>query len=249
MIIICYKYYKNLFDNIIEVKNKEIEEKENIIQEHNYNGEIQLKHHFNSQNNDDVGNYAYQIPSKGWYRICVYGSKAKEGGKGGRQCADHLFKEGSNITFYWEGQNSGGKGGKGCGFLGNGKGYNGGGLSKAEFGKEFLIIAGGGGGDSQGKLKKGGDVINDNSNRGIKREINQSKGKNGRNKKAFFILCGGGGGNGYYGGNGGEYGNKKEVGGGEGGSNYCNPSFSHCFPGEINYFNYSGFEIFKKIKY
>ena len=254
LMIIAFCFYKlKLKNNLINEKNKEIEEKEKMIQLHNYNGEIQLYHEFNDDTNSnrDV-NYTYAIIYPGLYRICVYGSKAEVGGKGGKQCAEHPFEKGSNIKFYYEGQNSGGKGGECSGYFGffGGKGYNGGGLSKAEFGNKFLIVAGGGGGDSQNKINKGGDSEKDGSGlkggrKGFKKGKSQNKGKNGGSIGKFGLYCGGGGGNGYDGGNGGDYGNKKEVGGGGGGSNYCKAK--NCFPSETNFYNYSGFEIFKKI--
>lgn len=105
---------------------------------------------------NDYKDYTETINESTYYKICVKGANAKYGGKGGKQCAEHFFKKGSKIKFYVGGQESGGKGGI-CKRGNNmGYGHNGGGSSRAEFGKELLIVAGGGGGNSE-TGKKGGD--------------------------------------------------------------------------------------------
>lgn len=196
------------------------------------------------------------IKSTGTYRICVYGAKAIKGGRGGKQCAQHLFKKDSKIKIYFEGQEDGGEGGKGCG-LNGGKGFNGAGLSMASYEEEFLIVAGGGGGDSEGSKNKGGDFEKDgdglnggkggNKNiiRGEMDKTDKTKGGKGGSNGDPGSYCGGGGGNGYIGGEGGGYGDEKNVGGGGGGSNYCKAD--DCYE-EINYFEYSGYFVYKKNK-
>jgi hypothetical protein len=224
--------------------------KDEKIERYNYDDEIPLFPPFFNKENV-IDSQKKKIESEGIYRICVYGATAKNGGKGGRQCAEHYFEKDSEITFYYEGQESGGEGGKGCGWF-RGKGFNGAGLSKAEHGNNFRIIGGGGGGDSEKKINKGGDYNKDGQGNKYGRSglsnlgKNKNKGSNGESDGSFGIYCGGGGGNGYNGGTGGGYGNKKEVGGGGGGSNYCNAE--KCFISKPNHNIYSGFEMYKKIK-
>ena len=235
-------------EKIIEDKDKTIQEKVKDIEKYNYHIEtLEIPAFLNKGNK--IESQTYTIKSEGMYRICVYGATAKNGGKGGKQCAEHYFEKNSIINFYYEGQESGGEGGKKCGWNG-GNGFNGAGLSKAEYGKDFLIIGGGGGGNSEDNKNKGGDFNeNGKGNKGGKsglynQQINNRKGGNGKNNGSWKMYCGGGGGNGYNGGEGGDYGNEKEVGGGGGGSNYCKAR--HCMESEVNHKTYSGFEIYKK---
>ena len=212
-------------------KNKE---KEKYIDDNSYTGENGVKKFINTNNKNDEETKT--IDSDGLYRICVYGANAKEGGKGGKQCATHYFHKNNEIKFTYESQIAGGKGGKVCGLIFSGDGYNGGGLSMAEFGNEFLIIGGGGGGNSESNGNKGGDYDENEYSKGcIGYNINNSKGGNtGR-------YCGGGGGNGFYGGVGGNPGK-----GGKGDLNCCKAS--SCELSDTNEKTYSGYEIIKKTK-
>ena len=109
---------------------------------------------------DSSDNTKYTIPNNGNYSICVYGAKAKKGGRGGKICGDNYFDKDSIIECSFGGQTAGGDGGKGCGFWENGNGNNGAGLSIAKYGA-FTVVAGGGGGDSEGGHAKRGDAEKD----------------------------------------------------------------------------------------
>jgi len=202
----------------------------------------------------------FQITQEGIYKVCVFGAKAMEGGRGGKQCATHFFKKGDFIDFYLEGRSSGGQGGKNCGWN-HGNGYDGAGLAKAEkrnHSEEFLIVAGGGGGNSEDNINKGGDYEKDGEGTfkgggatsltyGKKGGENSEDGKidkggKGGSSGTTGSLCGGGGGNGYYGGGGGGYAYFKErVGGGGGGSNFCNGE--NCEKGINDIKVYAGYKI------
>ncbi len=204
---------------------------------------------------------SFQIFKEGVYKVCVFGAKAMEGGRGGKQCATHFFKKGDFIDFYLEGRSSGGQGGKNCGWN-HGNGYDGAGLAKAEkrnHSEEFLIVAGGGGGNSEDNINKGGDYEKDgegaykgggatSSTYGKKGDDDAQDGSSTNNggkggqSDRLGCYCGGGGGNGYYGGGGGGFSiYKKKVGGGGGGSNFCNGQ--NCEKG-INDINvYAGYKI------
>jgi len=243
--------YKN--DEFIKEKDKKIEKFEAIFTKKNFNDEKNIpyiiKDHLYKINKE----YQYIIEEEGSYRICVFGAKPEKGGIGGKQCADHYFKKGSEIIFNCEGRNQGGEGGKGCGLFKSGNGNNGGGLSMAKYDDEFFIVGGGGGGDSEDN-KKGGDYQKDGEGENggrcgkklqnhSKYEINSLKGANGKKNGDSGMNCGGGGGNGYPPGDGGDYGNS--GGGGGGGSCFCRAD--NCFACELNYKNNTGYEIYKKI--
>ena len=77
--------------------------KNEIIERYNYDNEIPLFDPFFNKKNE-IDSQKYKIESEGIYKICVYGATAKNGGRGGRQCAEHYFVKDSEITFYYEGQ-------------------------------------------------------------------------------------------------------------------------------------------------
>lgn len=202
-------------DKRLEEQSKEIGEKEKYI----YTDEYLVKSDYYKSNNSEGSiNIKFEITDTSSYRICVYGSKANNGGFGGKQCGEFYFEKGSIIEFKYEGEEARGKRGKDCGYD-KGSGYNGGGLSMASFNGEILIVAGGGGGNSEGNTNKGGNFQNDGQgNFGGKgahadepgkagdeysKNGERLKGGNGGSSGDKGKYCGGGGGNGYYGGGGG----------------------------------------------
>ena len=194
----------------------------------------------------------------------MYGATALAGGKGGIQCAQHIFEKDDIIEFYLEGRNAGGIGGKKCGLMTDGNAYDGAGLAKAirKNHSDFEVVAGGGGGNSENNKTKGGDFeTNGEGKYGGQGATNTTYGKSGNRKHTegidgekykggngsrnagLFQQCGGGGGNGYYGGGGGGYGIDGEAGGGGGGSNYCLAKI--CSTKDINNEGvYSGYIIY-----
>ena len=210
---------------------------------------------------DSSDNTKYTIPNNGYYSICVYGAKAKKGGRGGKICGDNYFDKDSIIECSFGGQTAGGDGGKGCGFWENGNGNNGAGLSMAKYGA-FIVVAGGGGGDSEGGYTKGGDAEKDGEgiykglgatrdksglggNKDSEKEAGSlHRGGKGESSGKRGIYCPGGGGDGYYGGGAGHWGDKGKAGGGGGGSNYCQAQ--DCSISELNTdSDYSCIKIFE----
>ena len=184
------------------------------------------------------------------YSICVYGPKAKNGGKGGKVCGQNYFSYDTTLKFVFGGREAGGEGGKGCGFLGNGNGHNGAGYTMAYLQDEsFKIIAGGGGGNSESG-NAGGDAEKDGKGlfygRGATQESGGEGGDKNSDKEKGSPLrggsgesidkrgkyCGGGGGSGCKGGGAGDWGDKGNDGGGGGGSNCCKAQ--KCESSEIN---------------
>ena len=230
--------------------------------------EILLVDYSFKSNEDRNVTKRYTFENEGNYRICIYGAKAINGGKGGLQCALHSFKKNDTLLFYFEGRKSGGKGGKKCGFWYRRDGNDGAGMARVirKNYKDFEIIAGGGGGSSESNKNEGGDAEQNGKGKfggnGAKnstfygkkgdwdaKDGTKYKGGDGGRGENWYNYCGGGGGNGYYGGGGGGYGNDETAGGGGGGSNYCNAA--HCEISNINnYEPYSEVKIFseKKIK-
>ena len=228
--------------------------------EKNKSNELENYFYLNNGNNSIYKTFQFLI--EGEYKICVYGAKALEGGKGGVQCAEHYFEKNDTLEFYLEGRKSGGKGGVNCGKIETKNGYDGAGLAKVirlNY-SDFELVAGGGGGSCESG-NKGGDYERDGEDeKGGKGATNTSggekgdwdatdgiqyKGGNGGRTDRDDKFCGGGGGNGYFGGGGGGYGSKIHCGGGGGGSNFCKANICHS-----SYINnekdYSGYKIFKK---
>ena len=250
----------------------ESKEKENIIEEENIKYQIIEKqiHYYCYEAADctiesDSGNTKYPFEREGNYSICVYGPKAKNGGRGGKICGKNFFSNDSMLKFEFGGREAGGEGGKGCGFWGGGNGHNGAGYTMAYLHDEsFTVIAGGGGGNSEsgeagGDAEKngkgdfygrgatkysGGNGGDPNSK---KEKGSKLRGGSGESKDKRGKYCGGGGGSGYYGGGAGDWGDKGHDGGGGGGSNYCKAQ--NCTSSEINYdTEYSCVEIIEIIK-
>ena len=205
----------------------------------------------------------YMLKDSGNYSICVYGPKAKNGGRGGKICGEDFFGNNSQLDIELGGQEAGGEGGKGCGYFSGGVGYNGAGycLVKNDY---FLLVAGGGGGNSESGCK-GGDVEKNGTGlffgRGAtskegglggdtsstKERGTRFKGGSGESKNKKGKYCGGGGGSGYFGGGAGDWGDKGHDGGGGGGSNFCQAR--NCTNGTINIeSDFSCYEIYA-IKY
>jgi len=239
--------------------------KDNKPDENGKNGNLtfQPKTYWYVNEGDKSKNEYVHITQEGVYKVCVFGAKAIEGGRGGKQCATHLFKEGNFIDFHLEGRSSGGIGGKNCG-SNNGDAYNGAGLALAQkrnHPEEFVIVAGGGGGSSENKINKGGDYEKDGEGTfkgggarwatfGKKGDNDNSqdgtigKGGNGGSNGYIGFYCGGGGGNGYYGGGGGGWASsEKRAGGGGGGSNFCKGQ--NCKKGINDVSEYAGYKIEK----
>ena len=230
-------------------KTKELKETEK-------DGFIQKQIHFYCYKASDCSiesnsdNTKYLI-KKGNYSICVYGPKAKNGGRGGKICGQNYFSYDSTLIFAFGGREAGGEGGKGCGFFGNGNGHNGAGYTMAYLQDEsFKIIAGGGGGNSESG-NAGGDAEKDGKGLYYGRGATQETGGEGGDKKSnkergsklhggsgesinkMGKYCGGGGGSGCHGGGAGDWGNEGNDGGGGGGSNCCKAQ--KCESSEINY--------------
>ena len=243
LIIIITAFFIPFLISKNKIKNHEKEDEINKVEVHYY------CYRSSSSFYDSSDNTKYTIPSKGVYSICVYGAKAKEGGRGGKICGDNYFDKDSIIECSFGGQTAGGEGGKGCGFWENGNGNNGAGYSMAKYGA-FIVIAGGGGGDSEGGYTKGGDA--EKEGEGLYKGLGakRDKGGLGGNKDSEMErgtlyhggkgessgkrgkYCPGGGGDGYYGGGAGHWGVKGEAGGGGGGSNYCLAQY--CSISELN---------------
>ena len=250
-------------DEEIKEKDGELKEKVEEIKREKYNKEILIEEDINENNYDIEFNYTINESAK--YRICLYGPKAKNGGKGCVKCAERYFESGSIIDYRLGGRESGGEAGTDCGAY-KGRGFNGAGLSKANFSDDFYIVAGGGGGNSESG-DRGGDCQQDGEGRyggkGAKTNMpgkgggsNTPKGdggegvggKGGGQTSASGQYCGGGGGSGYYGGGGGDYGDVDSNGAGGGGSSYCIESNGViCLQTSINMFEYSKLEIYKKV--
>ena len=144
---------------------------------------------------------------------------------------EYYFEKGSKVAFISGGQESGGKGGICERFLANDSGHNEGGLSKAEFGKVFLIVAGGGdseNGNKGGNYEKKGEEDwggrgSTNESAGKRDDINSENGRSDKggdssDKKEWYKYCGEGG-DGFFCGGAGDYGDKVKDGEDEGGSN------------------------------
>ena len=209
-------------------------EDENILENQKY-----FKCYEGSGIYHDENNFIFE--NDGNYTICVYGPKAKNGGKGGQVCANKYFKKNIELKMVYGGREAGGSGGKGCGRIKTRNGHNGAGYTKAYLEDDsFIIIAGGGGGNSEsgnkggdaeedgygiyfGRGAKGNDVGIGGDPNNMNERGSELKGGNGESDKSLGKYCGGGGGSGFRGGGAGHFGNEKEDGGGGGGSNYCKP--------------------------
>ena len=98
------------------------------------------KYCFESSDSRTIYPY-YMIEDSGNYSICVYGPKAKNGGRGGKICGEDFFNNNSKLYLDFGGQEAGGEGGKGCGFFSGGFGHNGAGYCKVE-NENFILVAG-----------------------------------------------------------------------------------------------------------
>lgn len=213
---------------------KEIKQKKN---EGNYKVKLIANYSYDS---DSFGykSMTYKILDNALYNICVYGPKAKRGGKGGKICGENYFIKNTILNLTLGGQQAGGKGGTNCGFWEDGSGFNGAGYTMVEYSNNFSIVAGGGGGNLE-SYNEGGDAECDGkgyfNGKGatkykggeggdpliIQERGERLKGGDGVGSTKRNKYCGGGGGSGYYGGGAGDWGDEKNAGGGGGGSNFC----------------------------
>lgn len=217
--------------------------------------------YFNSSSsNYNIKNY--KLLGDAIYKICVYGPKAKKGGRGGKICGGIYFEVNTTLNLTFGGQQARGKGGTKCGYWEGGEGFNGAGYTMAQHFSDFFVVAGGGGGNSESG-NEGGDAECDgkgyfNGKGASKYEGGDGgssllaelgiifKGGDGVGEPRSNQFCGGGGGAGYYGGGAGHWGEEGNDGGGGGGSNYCKADF--CSDDGINYkYDYSTIEIYKKL--
>ena len=213
---------------------------------------------------DDYNSKTYKLLGDDVYIICVYGPKAKRGGRGGKICGEYYFPLNATLNLTLGGREAGGKGGKNCGFFSKGNGNNGAGYTMVEYTNKFMVVAGGGGGNSENNIE-GGDAECDGkgyyNGKGAskykggeggdpsKNKENGAKwrGGDGVGKSDLNKFCGGGGGAGYYGGGAGDWGEKDNVGGGGGGSNHCDAE--KCYDDGINgKYDYASIEIYKILK-
>jgi hypothetical protein len=152
---------------------------ENKKDEKNKSNELENYFYLNNGNNSIYKTFQFLI--EGEYKICVYGAKALEGGKGGVQCAEHFFEKNDKLEFYLEGRKSGGKGGVNCSKIETKNGYDGAGLAKVirlNY-SDFVLVAGGGGGSCESG-NKGGDYERDGEDeKGGKGATNTSGGEKG----------------------------------------------------------------------
>ena len=79
--------------------NKDEEKKD----EKNKSNELENYFYLNNGNNSIYKTYQFIV--EGEYKICVYGAKALEGGKGGVQCAEHFLKKMIHLNFILKEEN------------------------------------------------------------------------------------------------------------------------------------------------